>query len=160
MKANVRFEINVERFRIKRQFSLLARGYDASSLISSIAMHNLSLYRSVVQPEIEAIKKRKNLTDGAAQKDGEILALLRRRDMELRRLNVMMLDVFLKRKKQPSDCEFLRERIYDALQEIKKLNYATLAMKLGKHSADALRMEMARCGLSIKELKKEKANKS
>jgi hypothetical protein len=145
----VQIEIDDKRFRLKEDFPLLASEYTGSSLLTEIANNNLKLFEPIVKAQINVIKQAKKLDDNEVQKDEEVLALIEQRNAELRRLNAVMLDALLHRKKQASDCVQLEAEIRAAITDMDKITYESLYEKLNRHSADALRLEMQRCGLSI-----------
>lgn len=140
------------RFRLKKDYSLLASGYDESDLMTTIANNNLSLYKPIILKKIKEIKERKQLSVNDIQRDKEIMKLIKRRDNELKKLNFSMFEVLIGTKKMSKDASTFKEEILAVLSQDDTKE--TLADKL-KMTYEALCKSMDRLGITMKTLKNE-----
>lgn len=136
------------RFKEELQFS---SDEDKSEFLSEAANANLETLGHIYARMIQAIAKRKNLTINEVPYDEEVQALLKERDGKLRKLNAITFDAATE---DLSEREMLKEKILAAKKDMRVFTLRKLAKKLNRHSWQALRMEMKRCGLSIKDFKK------
>jgi hypothetical protein len=97
-RQTITIEVDSENREIKSEFPLLRDGYTPSELITKFMNDALDTLKPTYLPKIKAITKRKGLLVNEVEKDEEIAAILKQRDVERRRLAGVMLDSFINRK--------------------------------------------------------------
>lgn len=140
-----------EQLRFKEDFALLSSLYDLNLWISKMMSSNLAIYQEVVAAKIQEITKRKKLSVNDVLNDDDVLALLKQRDKELRKINAAICDAVVGVKKRSQTTDDLATEILKHLEHSDTMK--SLAAKM-KEMPETLKKRMNRKDLTLGILKK------